>query len=427
MFLHERTKIALCRLGFLACCAAPTALIAACAIWMHSAAYVERVAQQASALSGVEFVIGEVVHPRRGESIWRDVALFDAIHGQQVARAAELHIDQSDNNTRIRAVEGWVSTDLRHALRHSFMRKMARNSPTMPSVWLTAATLRWQNADSEVQLHDVKAGIEAQPEMNQTFLAFRLQADAERGPQMRLVRRNAQPDRYEFELQTYEFSLPCRWFEALGVDLARFGPSAQFGGRISSQWIDGQWHSRAVGRLSNVDLASLLGTDSPHRLTGMAQIHTELTAPIRLRGQRIEQLAATVTAGPGEVSPSLLQAASQHLEMRYVRGQSQAPSGNYLYQQLHLRIQLEQQGLAIQGRCDAHGTVMTDKAGPLVSQPARPKTVAHLVSALAPPSPANMPATAESQRLASFLPAAASEPARRIGARPQPASPSARQ
>jgi hypothetical protein len=389
-------------------------------LWLQSDWYLQLQQERAGNLAGMQFSIERVEQPRRGQMRWHKVALYDYATGQLLAKAAKIDFHEVPRGLQLRATDAWLDEAIGQSARSSVLQCLSQSAASS-GVWLSTPCLLWHCDDREFRLNDVQAGIEPGSDANQAYFAFRPTESTDRGPWIRLINSHKSHRIEQIECQTYQYSLPCRWFAAFGIDLSGLGPAAEFGGHLTSTWVDDAWHTQAMGRLNNIDLARLMPPGSPHRLTGMAQLQTELTVPLRLRGNRLERLSATITAGPGEISASLLDSAAQHLEMRYVRNQQRGlESGNYAYRQLLLRVLLEPQGVIIQGRCDANGAVMNDSAGAFVSQPPRVKTIADLVAALSPPSSSMIPATADAQRLAGFLPAAppsAGEPGRRFGAR----------
>lgn len=430
MFWRQRTRIALCRAGFLLGCALPTLLVGVWTFWLQSGFYREQAQRDFALETGLALRVGGISHPTLGSSRWQDAALYDPANGTLVAKAKQIDIEPSPRGWHATFHGAWVDESIGAATRESIGRRLARGDENGKGVWLRAASVRWHCGDTEVSLTDVSAGMEFSDSASQVFLTFKktdlfAQPGQKQGPWARLVRRNQQGSpRYEVELQTAGSGLPCRWFAALGADLARFGEQAKFAGKLRGVRPGAEWTFEAEGRFFDLDLASLVGSDTSHRLTGSAEFFTHAGNPVRIVGGRVERLSGAISAGPGDMSASLVDSLSRHLQLKPAEEKRAAnAAGNIPYLQLACDVRLDARGIALQGRCDQPGAILMDEQGPIALAPERAAAIGELVAALAPPSEIAMPATCEAQRLASRLPSAPVATPPRIGARARLSAP----
>jgi hypothetical protein len=428
MFLHERTQIAWCRVGFVLLCVVPTLLVAAWALWLRQPAYVRLVERRLSGQCGLVASIREVSHPAQGMVRATEVTLLDPTTREVLASSPVVELVQTAAGVQIRARQAVVDSRIAAALGDFVRRRLHRFSGGEGGLWFVVNELRWRAGQDEFCFADCKSGIECAHDADQAFLAFKTPDNPARdGPRMRIVRGHAiglAP--YEVQIHTGQTALPCRLFEPMGIQSAWLGSEAQFQGSAWCHLIDGEWVTQIVGRFSRVRLEAALEGNAAHRLTGPAEVAITPGTAMRFRAGRLERLSATITAGPGEVSPSLLAAAFRHLGMPSVASPvGSAQQAAQPYSRLAFDVEIDRQGLAIVGRCDQQGTVLCDDRGALLAQPRQRQPVARLIEALAPPTKLVIPATPQAQRLARFLPlpeAALESPVQRVGVRPSSGS-----
>ena len=213
------------------------------------------------------------------------------------------------------------------------------------------------------------------------------------------------PPRTGLELYTGGGTLPCSLLSLGLPGLERLGRSSGFRGYL---WINRKPEGLAhelTGQFSGVDLESLLGACSPHQITGRAQVTIEVA---RLLDGRLEEASGSITAGPGLVGRSLLDASVESLGLE--RGAEPRSPGKLVpYEQLAASFQIDSEGLRVRGACPVlgHGTVMVDHFSRLLAEPeasAQPIPVGALVRTLVPSGGVPVPATRASDWLMRVLP-----------------------
>src|SRR5687767_3504612 len=94
--LHERTRLFLCRTGFLLLCLAPTLFVAAAAVRYRSFSYIEaRREEWCAVLSdklGLEVQIGRLSYPLWNTALLEEVVLLDPETGNQAVRARYVEV-----------------------------------------------------------------------------------------------------------------------------------------------------------------------------------------------------------------------------------------------------------------------------------------------------------------------------------------------
>ncbi len=154
---------------------------------------------------------------------------------------------------------------------------------------------------------------------------------------------------------------------------------------------------------TEVDLESLLGDRFPHRVSGLAQISL---ASARFRQGRVEEANGEIAAGPGVVSRSLIEAATERLGMSGEQGPKPSTVG-VRYERLASLFYLDSRGLWLQGRCDTRNgrTILMDRSGRLLGEPViQPQPIGAVVQTLVSPGGIPVPATRQAAWLIRRLP-----------------------
>ena len=141
----------------------------------------------------------------------------------------------------------------------------------------------------------------------------------------------------------------------------------------------------------------------PHQLSGFANLNIEQATFV---DGRIVGAAGRLTAGPGTISLSLIEAADASLAMHPASESVRKAAGPLAYDRLGLAFALEGTTLAVGGTAGhGGGAVLTQANRTLVREPEEARQdVLNVVRLLAPPTQRQMPATRETDWLARVLP-----------------------
>jgi hypothetical protein len=284
-------------------------------------------------------------------------------------------------------------------------------------------TIRSQRGE---QTYEILGGrIEPEASGESAELRFRLPgAEMSEPASVRIVRnRQREAPSTKFVLSTGGAALPCSLFAPL-CDLAgAFGTHATFAGNLWADDAADGWEAELTGRFEEIDLDSLVSSRFNHILQGAAAL--ELTGA-RFQQSQLVEAHGRLTAGPGVVSGTLVQAAVDALGCHSQRSPEHARASRG-YQQLAFNFQIDSDGLQLAGICEGQprGVVIVDEAGaPLLARSAdRPLPPIALLRLLVPASEELVPATEATRKLIPWLPAPPTvSPAGADGLRPVPAA-----
>jgi hypothetical protein len=266
----------------------------------------------------------------------------------------------------------------------------------------SAAALTLRAGEDSQTFSEVEAGIGALPGGVQAEATFHLAGAGSPKPvRLRVVRnRQITPPANGFELNTGGAEVPCQIL-SLGLrELDSLGPASRFRGTVWANQSSAGWEGEVTGQLRGVDLDSLVSEQFPHKLSGTADVTIQQA---RFCRGRLEQAAGTLSAGPGVIGRSLVDAAAMHLRLAAADG---APATDFFpYEQLALAFQIESRGLKLEGRCAKTGAVLADRRGWLLAatNPQAQPMVA-LIQTLVPVSQVQVPATRQTDWLVRHLP-----------------------
>ena len=331
-------------------------------------------------------------------------------------------------------------------------------------VRFSAAALTLHEPEASQTLTSVEGRLDNPNGQTNLLLRFRLVgADTPEPARLEIVRnRQLSPPATGIELYTGDGELPCRLL-AMGLgDLRSLGPRCRFRGYLWADETPDGWEGELTGQLVELDLGSLIGDHFPHRLSGIGQATIQSA---RFTRGRLEDLSATLVAGPGMIDRSLAIAAMDCLglapgaepilaapvgqpavfgegtgsPMQVPPGlagdpgsRTQVPPGRrdlppnaspiqvppgrrdvppdgepIAYQQLAVAATLDAGGLRLHGRCAAGGpgTILSDgRVALLVESPHPLHPVSALVEMLVPASALQVPASRQTDWLLHRLP-----------------------
>ncbi len=418
--LHENTRRRICRAAFFLLCVLPTAGVSVWCARRHLPGVAGAEARELQRELGLDVSLEGLRHLRPGGVLYEGLELSDPETGRLVLRCRVLEADweqTTDGQGRRRAslvliasqpeIEAAAVDQLRELLGRMLRRRTGR--PQM-DVRLAAGQLTLRSAGGSQTLTELEGSIESFPDGTRSEASFRLAGiDTPQPIRIRVVRnRQTTPPASAFELDTGGGAVPCDLL-AMGLPcLERFGPRSRFRGYIwVNQTGDGRttahWAGELAGQVFDLDLDDLVTGHFPHKLSGTAQVTVHSA---RFRGDRLEEAAGTLTAGPGVISRSLIDAAVEQLGL--ARGaEPEAPGDLVPYGQLALAFLIDSRGLQLQGGCSASapGAILVDRQGRLLSQPTlQPQPVVALVRMLVPASRHQVPATRQTDWLIGLLP-----------------------
>jgi len=193
--------------------------------------------------------------------------------------------------------------------------------------------------------------------------------------------------------------LPCWLIASPDSSLAVLGEQAEFQGQINLTLAPTGSQGEVDGRLSNVDLETLVTHRFPQKLSGVAEIET--FHPAKFVDGRLVEASGAITSEGGVVGADLLQAAAQMFPLQVSR---ELPR-NSPYEKLAVGFHISTDGLRLSGNCGAPGVLLSDGTGPLlVEHGQRDEPVISLVRMLAPVAHWQVPATQETAPLLRALP-----------------------
>jgi len=420
--LHDKTRRRVCRAGFFLLCVVPTVLVAG---WCAVRCRPGRVAAEAQRLSrelGLVVSLDDVQHPRPGVVRYVGLKLADPETGGTILQCRSLQarrtevVDRHEQPTETLLltvdepiVEGAALGRVGQWIDRMLALPVGRTGLDVRLVAGEVVLLPVETPSREERLRDFGGGIQSLAGGSQAWAGFRIAGQDASGPiRVRIVRgRGDSQTTVGFELDTGGAMVPCRALAWGWPALESLGPRSTFSGLVRASrpitgTTHGDWDGEIRGVLSAADLGRLVSERFPHQLTGIAEVTIDRA---RFRRGRLEEAAGTLSVGPGEMSRSLWESAVTSLQL-----QPPTPpvtSGDPIpFAQLALSYAIDSQGLKLQGRCPAAGpgTILIDRYGRFLGEPAGPLPVAALVQTLVPPGEVRVAATRQTDRLMRYLP-----------------------
>jgi hypothetical protein len=405
--LHDRTRRLVCRSAFLALGVLPALGVLAWSSILSGTSQRRSCEAGLAQASGLRAAVQRVAYPRPGITLYEGVELSDAETGAPLVRCRFLEAGGADGITAcivaqpefdtLRLGEFWrlLQAKLRQA---DGIRQLVRISAS-------EATLHWPAGSQTLSECLAQLDLPGPPDAPRiAILSFRVAGmDTAEPIRLKIVRtvKNSQPTT-TVEFHTAGADIPADILAAaLGV-ANHLGSRAKFNGSVwfmeTTEGIDGE----LTGQFTDVDLQQLVTEQFPHRLSGSAAI-TIRTA--RFSRGRLEEASGTLAAGPGVISRSLLSAAVMHLHL--TRGSAPDPSGTlFPYEELAIKFAIDSAGITLRGDCPGPaGTILQSHDGVLLTEAGGPSgPVVALLRMLVPESEVQVPATRESDWLATRLP-----------------------
>jgi hypothetical protein len=419
-WLRDQTRRRLLLAAFCLFCVLPSVAVLAWGTSRHWPGYVGREAEELSRQLGLHVSLSGLKYARPGAMLYEGLKVTDPEMGQLLLHCRRLEAQWgSDADAQgkrasvlvLRASQPELQAEGLPRLWQLLGRVLQRDyGITQLNTHLVAADVAIQSGEGVETLTSMEGEIESAADRTEAKLEFRLAGMEMPEPACIRVLRNRQvmPPASTFELNTRGSALPCRLL-AMGIDTLRpLGSHARFRGNVwANQTRDGtaadNWEGELLGHLSDVDLGTVLGERFPHQLSGMAQLAIQSA---HFHQGRLEDCACEITAGPGFISRSLLDAAVQRL-MLIPGPEASLPGDPLPYQQLSLAATIDLYGLQVYGRCPSagRGAILVGPQGLLLGQPVlQPQPVVALLQMLVPANEVQVPASRQTDWLLRHLP-----------------------
>jgi hypothetical protein len=409
--LHDSTRRRVCIAGFLALGVMPALAIGGWCLERRLPGCAAGEAQRLGRQLGLVVKLGGLQYPRPGHTLYQGLELLDPETGQTIFRCRLLEIAQQPtgaNQSRPMLLVTASQAELEAAAIDRVWRCLERtlegaSGPLEADVQLSAAELTLRAAHNAQTLTDLRGTVESLTGGMHARLDFRLAGvPASEPAYIRAVRnRQMSPPASGFELDTGGGDLPCSLL-ALGLaELKPLGPRCRFRGHFWANESPTGWEGDVTGKLTDLDLGTLVTDHFPHRLSGVGEA---IVQAARFRGGRLEEGSVIVTAGPGTIDRSLLLAAVERLGLT-LNIEKAALGESVPYKRLAFLATLDAQGLRLSGRCDRSGTLLCgDDQRSLLGEPQQPAPAVALVRTLVPQSAVQVPASRQTDWLLRHLP-----------------------
>lgn len=420
--MHHRTRRALCRIGFLMICVAPTLGVAGFICVVRSPIYLayEKAAFERSLSDALGLIVSidSIDHPVRGVMELKGVELADPDTDERIARVRRIESGRNGDELVLLLSQPEIHDDkLWHLweVLHDRILRSHRSSELRAQIIAGGLTIHQADGADASTVTGVRCRLMPTAEGPRAMIEVRDVARQTAEPAQLQVTRNRQvsPPATRWELHTGSTTLPCAVLADHVDILASLGRDATFQGTVEMTCSDGGWQGEITGRFRQVDLDRLVTDRYHHRLSGMAEIAFRRASFVN---GRLVNASGDMTCEGGLVSWSLLDQARESLGLRAdMRVQNVVADSLWPYRQLKFGFRLRAEGIDIVGHCDSagEGVVMADDNGPLLaSDPQRIAQVVALVRALASRNGEQVPATPEAYQLLHVLPipAGAREP-----------------
>jgi hypothetical protein len=409
--MHERSRRLICRAVFLACGAAPLAIVA---IWGASGRWVNSASTRAEQLGlslGLRAYIGNIDTPLPGQTRYDDLELRDLENDSVVWKSRRLNVARHEQMLSL--TDEQPEIDVRALGRlWRLVDDRLRTQALAPDSRLRwgARQLTLHGIDDAQTLVDLVGEIgPAPPGLNdagpssRAVLRFRV-AGVKMDDAIWLSvsrRRTDHGAETQMNLDTKGARLKLATLQPLLPGLAELGRDAHFSGFVQWQIRDQNWRAEATGELTSVDLGRLVGENFPHVLSGTATVKI---FSARFENGRLTQIDGELAAGPGTVGRSLVESLADAFGL----STKKSPESELIrYEQIAAGFEIDETGrMFLKGTAlNAPAALMTDAGGVLLSEPTeQPRSALDLVRALAPSNEIQVPASRATEVLVARLP-----------------------
>lgn len=424
--LHQSTRRRVCQASFVLFCLLPTATIFGWSASLKSSQHLRGCESLLTEQLGLHAKLAAVSYPQPGVTLLYGLELNDPETDQPIFSCRLLEATTIEGRLVLDVKEPLVEADRLYQLWDLLGRRLRGELTTREPIELSPCnsfcnlTIRHSRGEQTYEIYGAR--IEREESGEAAEVRFRLPGVEMPEPaSVRIVRnRRRQPPSTRFALSTGGAALPCSLFAALCDVEGAFGAAATFSGSLWADDTDQGWEAEVAGRFEKIDLGQLVSSRFPHILEGEATL--ELT-DVKIRESQLVEAHGNLTAGPGEVSVSLVQAAvaelacSNERDVRSLDARDHGP-----YERLAFNFGLDAEGLRVAGICEDQppGTVLFGGAYSSLSLRSadRAMPVVALLRLLAPASDELAPATSVTRGLIPWLPMPAVVPPTQAGDAP---------
>ncbi len=413
--LYDQTRRRLCIASFVVLGVLPTVLVAAWCVGRHLPGQAEAEAQSLSWRLSLIVRLHDVKHLRPGTVLYEGVELADPESGQVLLRSPQLKVtsapwSQRHGNRPRLAMVAWqpeIDAAGLDRLWQALQRLLEGNPGRLEADWQFAAANVTLRAAAAQTFTEVAGSLDTLPGGVAAQVQFRLAGSNAAEPlRIRAVRdRQAAPPATELDLDTAGGELPCGVLAMALGECKAIGTRCRFRGSLWAKETAEGWEGEVAGQLSDLDLDRLVTDHFPHRLSGNGNLAIR---SLRFRGGRVEQASLMLSAGPGTIDRSLIEAACQRCQLVATTELAHAPE-QVPYQQLAFLLTMDGDGATLQGCCQPAepGTILADAHGRMLGEPWRqPQPIVDLVQMLAPENQLQVPASRQTDWLLRHLPVA---------------------
>ncbi len=413
--LRDTSRRRICLAAFFALCVVPTVIVLACGLVRHLPGHARAEAKRLGRHLGHKVSLTRVRHLQPGVAVYEGLELSDPETGKRLVRCPRLEVRwettaHATGPTRQRLTLAASQAEIEAAdlkplgqLVHGALtgRLACFQSPLR----LTAGEVTLRRGETALTLTHLEGKIERLPDGSQADVAFRVGGfETPKPVQIRIARSHPiEPATTSGGLYTGEGALPCSWLGLGFPELEALGPEARFRGYL---WVNESPQGRGgelAGQFAGLDLERLVAAHFPHTLRGTATVTIQQAL---VQQGRLLEATGSLTAGPGVISRSLVDAAADRLGMERAAalGGSEEPVP---YDRLAVSFRIDSDGLQLRGECPppGSGAVLVSRYDLLLREPMfQPVPIAALLHALVPTAEVQVPATRETDWLTRRLP-----------------------
>jgi len=406
--LHERTKIWLCRLAFVATGVVPTCAIGVAAVAIRLPAYRSAHERELAARLGCDVRIGAVTLPRPGTTRYERLEVIDAQRNQLLARVPRVELRGDDERLEVDLAAGAIANGGRLDAFWRVADELVGRFHDPLEITIAAERFTLHQESGDVAFHSIDGHLAIGRDESRLALQGRLAAAQLGGEPVELTiigRRGRGASSRKVSLATGAAALPCSLAVSTWPEAERLG-AARFLGQMAIDQLARGTKVELSGRLMGVQLEPLVRPLAPHRLSGVANVNIDQATIV---DGRIVSAAGNLAAGPGAISRSLVESAETALGMKPASEATRTATGTMAYDRLGLAFVLEGTSVAVGGMAGrGHGAVLTHGGQVLVRESDSPRRdVVALVRLLAPPATQRqMPVARQTDWLARVLPLA---------------------
>ena len=415
--MTHRTRLLLCRWGFVLLCVLPTAIVSTWIVvrpfLVSSPAQKAEWERELTSRLGLVVQINNVSYPRAGFAELAGCRLLDPETRAGVAGIDQVNILRDGRGWQVAAsqlsIEGSQLKLLARAIDERLLRgPLVEGSGGHGRIQFTASDVLVQRSVCQQTLQQMGGELNLAASGAQMTIQIRLAGAAVDSQPIRLTCKrqlSKENPATQWELDTTGVPVPCSLAAELAPELAGLGADCQFAGVVQIAHSPDELRGQLSGTLTGVDLDSLITEQFPHQLSGTATFKIEQGL---IEHGKLVDLRGTMQATGGAISLSLISAAAEHLGLSASATSSDENPGKAIpFRQLAIGFRLNGQALSVTGNADPmqSGALLANASGPILSAPPQHSVAAvGLLRTLLPDSEHQVPATRQTAALVRLFP-----------------------